>query len=549
MREFHLEETKIFSTGLRPYHKARRGNPQFFDLYNFKPTANGLVPYEQVTNPIPEDVYYSMGLNDEAFPFPQLFIGKQYCFVVGSQRIFLFYPNDWSTPYELTTYDAQDTANTKTIPAGGKWEFFDFWDTWFFTNGVCTVFGSAKDTITGGTYKTYVHDGVPISCGTDHKGRVLFGGFNPTKFWDSTWQTFWLEWYDKEQSAGVNAYKNINGSDVLMPVSENWIWWSSIGGGDALGLFFPALMQTGFISSTYGNTKPMILDLLKRNEQGFAPMPVQGKIYAMRNLGDFIIVFSEQGVTAIKPISSPAPTYSIKNLELGGIASRGAVAGNDRHLVYIDQSGMLIQISADLKPTPLGYREYLYPLLGTDITVSFSNNSLNNDPVGEFFISNNSKNFYLSSSGLSETWQSVKSAVYFQGATIGMADYEPTVEKQIGRIGIEAMDIGTVSGLKTLEWVRVLSNELHYDENEALSIQVAVDYRYEVKQNETWGSTGYVNVNNEGWVNIPVTALDHRINIKVSDYERADIDSIKAGFKQGDRRYKRSISLDAVRQG
>lgn len=548
MREFHIEERKVFTTGLRTYHKMRRGQTQFYDLYNFKPTKEGLVSYEEMVVPIPIDVIYSMGLPDESFPFPQLFIGKEGAFVCGSQRIFFFNPLDWSTPYELTTYDATDTSNTKVIPAGNSWQFFDFWDTFFFVNGSCVVFGSAKDTMLGNDYKVYVHDGVPISACTEHLGRALFGGFTPDQFWDSTWNTFWLEWYDKNQDVGIDPYDNIQGSDILMPVKENWIWWSSVGGADALMMFFPSLMQTGFISSSYGSTKPMILDLLKKNEQGFAPMPVNGTVLATKNIGDHVIVYSTNGVTAIKPVVSPIPTYSITKLYDGGLANRNAVDGNDFHHVFVDSSGMLVRITGNLEVLPLGYREFFYPMLGSDLAVSFAENFQNNDPFGEFFISSSSENFYLGASGLNEHWQQVKSAKYFQGATVGMGDLEPAnTTKNQGRFGLEGFDIGLVSGKKTLEWVRVIFDETWYDSNEQHTLQVSIGYRYSVKNDESWSYTSYKRVNKEGWVYFPVEALDHRVRIKVDEYDRAAIDSIKVGFKQGDRRYKRSISLDSVK--
>jgi len=276
-------------------------------------------------------------------------------------------------------------------------------------------------------------------------------------------------------------------------------------------------------------------------------MPVQGPVIAMHNFKDSVIVFSEEGVTAMKPVSSPAPTYSIVDLELGGLLVKGAVGGNDKELVYVDASGSLVMIRADLSVEVLGYKEYIFPLIGTDIAVSYSKNTQDNFIGGEYFISNGTKNYHLTASGLCETWQIVTSAAFFQGASIGLGSLEPSSAEGVGRVGIEATDMGLVSGLKTLEWVRVIANERLYNPSDLTSIQVSIDYRYTVKENDTWSSTPYKNVNNEGWVEFPVTALDHRINIKVGDYELADIDSFKTGFKQGDRRFKRSISFDQVK--
>lgn len=545
MREFSDKISKPLESGLRRYHKTRRGDYQLFQLVNFKSTKYGLVPYEPVVNPFSEELLGG-GLLDLDFPFPQLFIGKKYTLLAARDKIYYVDPNDWSAIYELTTYDAENTSTEKSITEGEHWEFIDFWDFWVLTNGHCSVFGCAKDRMLGNDYKVYVHDGVPISCGTDHKGRVIFGGFDPTRFWGSTWITMWESWYQLNQDTGISHTVPIADVDVEMPVGNNFVWWSSIGGGDALFLFFPQTVgQDGFISSTYGSDKPIILDILKKNEQGFVPMPFQGMVRATRPLGDFIINYSDGGVNAMRPVSGPTPTMEQINLGLGGIACRGAVNGDDKNHVYLDDSGMLVRISGNLEVTPLGYREFFYPLLGTEIIISHSKNPQNNSPFGEYFISNGTQGFYLGEEGLGEHKQIVTSSAYFQGATIGFCNELVNIADIIGSIGIDVID-AEFPGLKTLEWVRIMGTETIWDEGDTPTLSVAIDYRYRMASDTSWKTTGYRKVNREGFVAFPITGLEFRIRIRIDDYEKLDIDYVEYGIKAGDRRYKRAVSISSI---
>ena len=543
MKEFSYKVDEEFTSGLRRYHKGRRTKGQFFDLFNFKPTQFGLVPFDPVVTPFN---LANQGLDDEVFPFPQLFIGKKHTFIMGRNRIFYVNPLDWSQLYQLDTYDATNVGTAKNIATGNSWQFVDFWDTWFFTNGVCTVFGTGQDTMLGNDFKVYVADGTPISCGADHKGRVLFGGFDHNNFWGTTWETFWNAWDSANQDTGISSSRD-EGPDqnVVMPVGDQWIWWSSIGGGDALMLFFSSLISTTgpVTSSGYGATKPFILDQLKKNEQGFAPMPFQGKVLVIKPLGDLVIVYSTEGVAAIKPVVTPAPTYSIKNLGLGGIASRGAVAGDDNHHVYIDKSGLAVRIPANLDIQPLGYREFFYPSIRNEIIMSHSTNKQNVDTFGEFFISDGTRNFSLVERGLHQHFQSVKSATYFQGVTMGIGS-EPNTSDLIGRVGEDILDF-ELSGLKTIESVRIAGRETIWDpDNDSIELKVALDYRYKIGDDQSWATTPYKGVNKEGVATFPVTALEFRIRIKIADYEKLDIDYAEFYIKHGDKRFKRSVPIN-----
>jgi len=534
MKEFSLQVSKEFSTGLRRYHKARRQQGQFFDLFNLKPTKHGIVPFEPVVLPLSNVTFNGYGLDDETFPFPQIFFGKKVVLIACATRIFYVNPLDWTQLYLLDTYDAESPANTKDITVGNSWKFIDFWDSWFLTNGACTVFAPGSDTMMGNTFKVYVADSVPVSCGVDHKGRAVFGGFELGKFWNSTWQTFWQSWEAKNQDTGISGTNDYG----YMPIGDQWIWWSSIGGGDVLQLFFPSLISTTgpLTTSGYDADKPFVLEQFKKNEQGFAPMPVQGKVQAIQPLGDFLIVFSDEGVTAIRPVANPAPTYSIKDLQLGGIANRGAVAGDDNHLIYLDNSGNLVRIPSNLDVEPLGFREYLWDMLGTDVLISHSRDPKNVDKFGEFYISNPGQHYGLTEEGLYEHGQMVTSVKFFQGTTKGMA-FE--VSNEQGRIGQDIIDFN-LPGLKTVEAVR-LAGRFWRLSDEGRSVSIALDYRYDLSDDDTWATTTYKTINKEGMAHFPITALEFRLRVRITNFEDMDLDYAEFFIKHGDKRYKRSV--------
>jgi len=540
MKEAANKFEAVFKQGLRPIHK-RSTSFQLYDLFNFRPTPEGLMPYSPVVIPLADATITTYDLDDEEFPFPQLIVGKKHTFICCSEKIYMVDSDDWDTLTELTTYDADDPTEEKAITAGGVWELADFWDSWFLTNGVCTVFWCGKDWIaTHGAQKAYISAVTPIQSMIDYKGRALFGGFDVYNFWSTTADTFLKAWYKKNYDTGFDPY--MGSASYIAPVFKNFVWWSSIGGGDVLLFFFPAsVLTTGFLTSTFGTDNPFYLEILQRNEQGFAPMPMQGQVLNFRKLGTGLCVFSADGVSYIKSVSSPAPTFDIKTLnEAGGIANRGAVASAEGkgELVYLDNSGTLVKIKASGEVLPLGYKEYLYDMLEEDVVISYSS-----DPYdGGYFIANKDQTFVLSDKGLFEVGHIVTSVFYKDGATAGLGTALTGTANILGRVGIDANDFGS-SGIKTLEWVRVEVDEDSDEDDPIPSLQVSIDYIHTNVGDGTWNSTGYRNVNKEGLVYFPVTGVKFRINIKVSNYANFQIIYAEAGIKQGDKRYTRHFSV------
>jgi len=540
MKEASNRFEGIFNKGLRPFHK-RTVPFQIYNLFNFRPTQSGIMPYSPVVIPISEDVIETNNLDDEVFPFPQLIVGKKHTFIGCSEKIYVVDPEDWDTITQLTTYGTGNPTVAKDITAGGIWELADFWDSWFLTNGVCTVFGCGKDWIEAHiAQRVYVSDDTAIQAAVDYKGRVLFGGFDVHNFWSSTAKTFLTAWYKKNYDTLFDPSLTTEGELELAPVYENFIWGSSIGGGDALLFFFPdKVLTTGLNTSSFGTDNPFYLEIMQRNEQIFAPMPMQGQVLNFRKLGEGLCVFSADGVSHIKAVPSPSPTFNIQSLpKAGGIANRGAVASSESEIVYVDNSGTLVKITAGGEVVRLGYKEYIYDLLEAGIVISYSP-----DPYeGGYFISDGEQTFVLSDNGLFEVGHIVTSVFYKDGATVGMGTALSGTANIVGEVGIDANDFG-LSGVKTLEWVRVEVDETSVEDDPIPSLQVSIDYLYTNVGDGTWGSIGYRNVNKEGVVYFPVTGTKFRINIKVSNYANHSIIYAEVGIKQGDRRYTRHFSV------
>ena len=542
MKEFSHAVQDILKRGLRPYHK-RTVPFQLYDLFNFKPTDFGMVPYEVVEFPISAATLATYSLDEEVFPFPQIIQGKKYTFVCGATSIFTVDSDDWTTLTALTTYDADDPDTAADITTGGVWRLADFWDTWFLTNGVCTVFACGKDWVNIATQKIFVSAITPIQAAIAYKGRLIFGGFDHENFWSDTAESFLGDWYNKNYDTGLNPYVEIDGTEYIAPIWENFIWWSSIGGGDATLLLFPSnVLESGFLPSSYSSAKPFIFDLLKRNEQGFAPMPVQGQVTDFAMAGDYVIVFSENGVTAIKGVVGPSPTFSIIPLNAGGINNRGAVVSDGNNVLYVDKSGMLIFISSELKIDAIGYREFIFNMIDNIIILSHSSNPQNNDNFGEYTICDGTYTFILNASGMFQVGHDITSTIYIDGATVGMGDELEGAANIIGRIGVDGNDFG-LPGLKTLEWVRVENEETSEEDSPIPSLQVSADYLYKGVGDGDWESTGYTTINDEGIAYFPITGTRFRINIRVAEYDKHNPKYFEVGIKHGDKRYTRHLAI------
>lgn len=382
MREYNFNIETALRNGLRPDARQPLNSEHMTYMKNVKPSEMGAVSPESVTYPIDTPAL------SVSWPFPQLFRGRSVTLLAYGTSVYLVDESDWSTTL-LATYDWANWSSTKSITAGGPWHFMDFHTTWMLFNGNCQVFK------VGYSSKTFVQDAVTITTGTNwNDGRAVYAGFDTSDFRSSGWASF-LEEYSGNAPEEIQAALSFTaGAD------KNWVWWSTIGGGDLLWLFDHNLMVYGSLydqaTTGYGPDNPYVFALWARNECGVMPMPHQGRVIQVRQLGDSLVVYGEDGVNALYSDGSGAVGQRpILGLGRGvGIACRSAAGGGyDRH-VFVDKAGELWTITPDLKAERLGYGEFFAPMLTNDIVVSF-------DPLeSDYWISDENECYVLSRTGL-----------------------------------------------------------------------------------------------------------------------------------------------------
>jgi len=325
--------------GLRSDWRDSKNSNRLILCYNLKPTPGGLAGLETIVSPFG---------HIDPWPFPQLFRGAAETLLSGKNRVWLCDESNWSL--ELLA----------DVPPGGSWHFADFHHSWLLFNGSC-VASRLPDRVNVNI------DFVP-STGCYHNGRAILAGFDPSKVTRTLGD-------ETAQRLGIEALLNEPG--------PNWVWWSSIGGGDVI---------LKFIQGDPG----IDIEFAERNESGYMPMPWRGMNLCVEPLGKAVIVYGEDGIAALMQYADPVPTYGLVPLLPFGVASRGAVGSSPQMHVFVDTRGEVRTISSDLKVSNLGYQDFIGALELEDIQISY-------DPaMDEFYITDGDTGFLLTQSGMSQ---------------------------------------------------------------------------------------------------------------------------------------------------
>ena len=518
MREYTLKIDKALLQGLRPEERMIMKSSFLYQAQNAIPRAEGMSLYETITDPFSSSPTV-------AYPFPQLFRGKEVTLLCFENTIYTVTETAgaWTTSL-ITTYDYASTGSTKAIATGGGiWQFIDYGaDAWFLFNGNEVVFKSRHLEFSGGTAKVFVQDDIDINTGCYHMGRHLTGGFNESNFWNSDWQTFFTIWTDK--ITAVNADIPI---DATHGLGQNYVMGSAIGGGDVLGHFYPDISIKG-ITEEQTSAKPLFLDMLERNDAFFMPMPTPGKVMCVKPLGKNVIVYSEDGITALQFSLSPTPTYGVKQLKSFGIYERGAVGGDDFMHTFVNTSGDVFTITPDLDVKRLGYKEFIGGMVGNSMLVS-------QDPLlKDIYISSASDCYLLTSEGLGQTSEIVTSVAMAEGGLVGVSK---AISGQTDfLICSDKVDMG-YKGIKMIQ-----SIEVAIDTEDP--VYVAVDYRN--NKNAAYTRTAFIYTSPEGQAVIPIAGIDFRIVVKVPYVDSTnwyvEPDYVLVHWKSIDKRFRRGLA-------
>lgn len=215
------------------------------------------------------------------------------------------------TLYEYNASLATLTQLLTTLTVGRNWSIADFGDYIIFTNGFVNIIRNP----TTGVFATDDGTILPLSKSIcKHRGRLILGG--PVDY------------------------------PTIGDTHTNWVAWSDI---NNLAFLDNVDMSQG-----------------RQNLAGYMPMPWANTVEVVVPLGDHVIVYGQDGIIALKLISTPhvASTYNQIPVHNVGINQQGAVTTKDikegTHVHYfVDTEGKLCRLHENLKLDILDYKEFL----------------------------------------------------------------------------------------------------------------------------------------------------------------------------------------------
>lgn len=265
-----------------------------------------------------------------------------------------------------------------------------------------------------------------------------------------------------------------------------------------------------------------------QNIAGYMHMPWEGEVLRVFRLGNFVMVYGDNGVAALQPHVEPEPTFGLVELDsIIGLAGREAWCGNYQKHYFVDRAGALWEIDAKLQVKKHDYREYLAGLTGTNLVLSY------NEADDEVYISNGTSAFIKTPQGLTATYQLVKSMRYKDGTLFATLD-EAADDSVI--LETDTFDMG-VRGIKTLTTIEAgVTQELGDTED----VEIAVKWRS--SKTSAFTQTGWQVVNPQGALTFFVSATEFRVMLRCATANDLDIDYLNVRYKVSDKRYQRGFS-------
>ncbi len=349
------------------------------------------------------------------------------------------------------------------LAAGHPWALADFHAYLLATNGSCRV---ARDPGTG-NWAVDSNPDIP-DCGAlgVFNGQAVAGDLTPA-------------WH----GAG-----------------PNWVAWSRIGEGS----FTPDL----------------------KNTAGFMPMAWQGRVLAVKQLGQHVMVYGDNGVSCLVPVSSPAATFGLREMPFAGVAGRLAVAGDHAVHYFVDSEGELWRLTDNSDVGRLGYREFIKPLMAAgEVVLAY------NRQAGEVIISGQDRHYVYSSRAKSLAGPvhcPVSGAAHLHGELMLVGPATQAPEKAM--VVTDVLDMGKRS-IKHLEWVEVVGANLH-------ELEVAVDYRHSGQAGE-WTRSAWMPAGPEGIARVGVTGTEFRLCARCDLAEGLLVSGFNVRWKAVDKRFTR----------
>jgi len=347
-----------------------------------------------------------------------------------------------------------------------------------------------------------------------------------------------------DESTVVNASfgsRELTLTALVSGVSGNEIGISGNSSAYTFDGAYLGTLRAGASTTYFDASNPLFLEALERNEMGFAPMPFQGNILAVKELSGLsgseakgVMVYGDQGIAFLPAYSfDDLNTFGIESISNVGICSPGSIGGSTQEHVYLDNSGTLFRINArTLTPERLGYDEYFeafaHPpyresfLRGIELVVSYDSEER------DYYITNNEKSYILTPHGLGETGQLITSLINVDGALVGT--YDNSGERAFGfESGEFDMQYPGVKSIESLEFYGDWTEEAF----------ACVFFRY--KKQEEYRQTRWIRLNEWGTATFFITGISFKVGFKFLPDSPINIQEIVVKWKMRDLRSLRGV--------
>lgn len=266
----------------------------------------------------------------------------------------------------------------------------------------------------------------------------------------------------------------------------------------------------------WGNIGSIDFTIWKDNIAGERPLDWKGWIYAIKKLGNKVIVYGEGGVSMLAPSGN---TYGLISVYKVGLKGKQAVAGDDRIQFFVDTSGRLFSIGeiamksslfeSSITPERLDYSEYLSTM--GDIVLSWD--GLNNllyicDGLSGYVYSPDSKS--MGSGPINITGIGSQGKITYITAP-------STIVNPVFEICTDIYDMGSRKN-KTISTVE-LGTDVTGD------LWVTLDYRRD--KAAAFKTLDWKRVSPNGITNIPCFGVEFRIRVKRTTYAYFELDYIR----------------------
>ena len=266
---------------------------------------------------------------------------------------------------------------------------------------------------------------------------------------------------------------------ILELTRNNWVKWSKI----------------GYLDFTVDESNVA-------NEQ---PLKWYGSVYRILKLGDFLVAYGENGITALAPKDV---AYGMREISYTGILGKSAAIGTDIEHFFIDVSGKLFRFSPD-KLEELGYSEFLLQM--TDPVMSLD--SIKNllyicDGTYGFIYNTRDKSFGSGPVNLTgiDSRGNTRYAVSPSSLTVPKFD-----------VCTDIYDMGTRKA-KNIHSVEIATN---------LSEHLELLIKYKTSNREEFKSSPWFLVNPDGIAYSPCYGIEFKFRIRSFILEQFQIDRLK----------------------